>query len=164
MNLSKLFKLQHTLDERIVEEHDLQGKHLFSNKILALQVEISELANETRCFKFWSNKGPSPKEKTLEEYVDCLHFILSLGLEKNYSDVELNLRYDTSDNIELTKHFVNIYIDINDFVVCPSKDNYKTLFEDFLCLGSDLGFSYEEVEKAYCEKNIINHQRQDDGY
>lgn len=164
MNLSKLFQLQHTLDERIVEEHNLQGKHLFPNKILALQVEISELANETRCFKFWSNKGPSPKEKILEEYVDCLHFILSLGLEKNYSDVELNLRYDTSDNVELTKHFVNIYIDINDFVVCSSKDNYKTLFEDFLCLGSDLGFSYEEIEKAYFEKNSINHKRQDDGY
>ncbi|MGY0373741.1 dUTP diphosphatase [Clostridium sp. JNZ J1-5] len=164
MNLSKLFQLQHTLDERIVEEHNLQGKHLFPNKILALQVEISELANETRCFKFWSNKGPSPKEKILEEYVDCLHFILSLGLEKNYSDVELNLRYDTSDNVELTKHFVNIYIDINDFVVCSSKDNYKTLFEDFLCLGSDLDFSYEEIEKAYFEKNSINHKRQDDGY
>ncbi|MEA4826133.1 MAG: dUTP diphosphatase [Clostridium sp.] len=164
MNLSKLFQLQHTLDERIVEEHNLQGKHLFPNKILALQVEVSELANETRCFKFWSNKGPSPKEKILEEYVDCLHFILSLGLEKNYSDVELNLRYDTSDNVELTKHFVNIYIDINDFVVCSSKDNYKTLFEDFLCLGSDLGFSYEEIEKAYFEKNSINHKRQDDGY
>ncbi|KGM96949.1 hypothetical protein Z968_05045 [Clostridium novyi A str. 4552] len=161
MNLDKLFKLQHTLDERIIKEHNLHGESLCSKKILALQVEVSELANETRCFKFWSNKKSSPKETILEEYVDCLHFILSLGLEWNYCDIKLNCKnYDS----ELTEKFNNIYIDINDFVVCPSKDNYKTLFEDFLCLGHDLEFTSEEIEQAYLDKNVINHERQDSGY
>lgn len=161
MNLNKLFQLQHNLDERIIVEHNLHKESLFSKKVLALQVEISELANETRCFKFWSNKGPSNKNIILEEYVDCLHFILSLGLEKNYVNLKPIIRDDDND---LTETFINIYIDINDFVVCSSKDNYKTLFEDFLCLGKNLGFTSEEVENAYLEKNNINHQRQDTGY
>lgn len=163
MNLSKLFELQHNLDIRILKEHNLYDQPLFSKKILALQVEISELANETRCFKFWSNKGPSLKEKILEEYVDCLHFILSLGLEKKFSKdiIDVQLREDES---ELTKRFINIYVDINDFIVCPTLDNYKTLFEDFLSLGASLGFSLTDVEEAYFAKNKINHVRQDTGY
>lgn len=161
MNFIKLFELQQNLDIRILQEHNLQKESLFSKKILALQVEISELANETRCFKFWSNKGPSSKEAILEEYVDCLHFILSLGLEKSYSDIDIELRHDES---ELTEKFINIYVDINDFIICPSMDNYKTLFEDFLCLGASLGFSVSEIENAYYAKNAINHERQDTGY
>lgn len=77
MNLAKLFQLQENLDERIRKEHGLQGESLISKKVLALQVELAELANETRCFKFWSNKKASAKEIILEEYVDCLHFILT---------------------------------------------------------------------------------------
>jgi dimeric dUTPase (all-alpha-NTP-PPase superfamily) len=161
MNFIKLFELQQNLDIRILQEHNLHNEYLFSKKILALQVEISELANETRCFKFWSSKGPSSKETILEEYVDCLHFILSLGLEKNYSNINVELRHDES---ELTEKFINIYVDINDFIVCPSMDNYKTLFEDFLCLGVSLGFSLSEIENAYYAKNVVNHERQDSGY
>ncbi|MCY6485255.1 dUTP diphosphatase [Clostridium aestuarii] len=161
MNLPDLFQLQSKLDKRIIEEHALHQQSLFSKKVLALQVEISELANETRCFKFWSNKGPSAKEAILEEYVDCLHFILSLGLEKNYQDIEVCVSNDYTD---LTEKFVNMYIDINDFVVCTSKDNYKTLFEDFLSLGVNLRFSSEDIENAYYKKNTINHKRQASGY
>lgn len=82
MDLKNLFIMQEKLDQHIMEQHNLYGKPLFSEKLLALQVEIAELANETRCFKFWSNRGPSSKETILEEYVDCLHFILTIGLEK----------------------------------------------------------------------------------
>ncbi|PFR79191.1 dUTPase, partial [Bacillus cereus] len=44
MNLTKIFGMQKVLDTRIVKEHGLEGKNLFYNMILALQVEIGELA------------------------------------------------------------------------------------------------------------------------
>ena len=88
MDLLQLFKLQKELDDRIAKEHDLQPKKLLKEKMLALLVEIGELANETRCFKYWSNKPASEREVILEEYVDGLHFILSigidLGIDKNF--------------------------------------------------------------------------------
>jgi dimeric dUTPase (all-alpha-NTP-PPase superfamily) len=161
MNLANLFQLQENLDNRITKEHGLHGETLLSKKVLALQVELAELANETRCFKFWSNRKPSDRETILEEYVDCLHFILTLGLEKGFTDIQLE---DKELQFDLTTQFLNLYIDINDFVVCSSKDHYITLFEDFLTLGKMFDFTIEEVEAFYYIKNNINHKRQDEGY
>ena len=161
MNLANLFQLQENLDEHIREEHCLHGESLISKKILALQVELAELANETRCFKFWSNKKASDKETILEEYVDCLHFILTLGLEKGFTDIQLE---DKELQCDITSQFLNLYIDINDFIICSSKDHYITLFEDFLTLGKMLGFTTLETEEAYYIKNNVNHKRQDEGY
>src|SRR5690606_21727353 len=91
MNLYKLFKIQAKLDEKIVKEKGLEGQDLLDKKILALQVELGELANCWRGFKYWSNdQEPITKidignsqysivNPLLEEYVDCLHFILSIG-------------------------------------------------------------------------------------
>ncbi|MEX2104164.1 MAG: dUTP diphosphatase, partial [Bacilli bacterium] len=49
MNLQFLFHIQKNLDDRIIEEHGLIREHLLSHKLLALLVELGELANETRC-------------------------------------------------------------------------------------------------------------------
>ncbi|MEK6266598.1 MAG: dUTP diphosphatase [Clostridium sp.] len=161
MNLQKLFQMQSTLDNRILAEHNLEGMNLLHKKILSLQVELGELANETRCFKFWSTKKPSSKDITLEEYVDCLHFILSIGLEKNFTDITLDDKQNTS---ELFQQFLDIYVNISDFIIYSSLDNYLTIFKNFLCLGENLGFSKEDVQNAYFHKNNINHERQDNGY
>lgn len=161
MNLEKLFKLQNELDCRILKEHNLENEPLLQKKLLALQVELGELANETRCFKYWSNKKPSEKEVILEEFVDCLHFILSIGIEKDFNNVSLDLKVP---DYPLTDQFLNIYIDVNDLLISPSKDHYATLFEDFLNLGTSLGFEISEIENAYLRKNLINHERQDNGY
>ena len=86
MNLQKLFAMQDILDQKIRKEHGLERADLFNDKILALYVEVAELANETRCFKYWSHKPSSPREVILEEYVDGFHFLLSLGLECGFAD------------------------------------------------------------------------------
>ncbi|MGK0466508.1 dUTP diphosphatase [Clostridium sp.] len=161
MNLQKLFQMQSTLDNRILTEHNLEGMNLLYKKILSLQVELGELANETRCFKFWSTKQPSSKDITLEEYVDCLHFILSIGIEKKFTDIILDDKQKTS---ELFQQFLDIYVNISDFIISSSLDNYLTIFKNFLCLGKNLGFSNDDIQNAYFYKNNINHERQDNGY
>ena len=161
MNLEKLFRMQKDLDCKILIQHNLEGTTLLRKKILSLQVELGELANETRCFKYWSEKKPSSVEVILEEYVDCLHFILSIGIEKEFYDITPDIR--SSEDL-LTDQFLNIYVDVNDFVICSSKDQYNTLFEDFLSLGISLGFTLILIENAYFKKNAINHERQNNGY
>src|SRR5690625_6269037 len=86
MDWTTLFSMQETLDKHIIDNHQLQQKDLMEEKYLALLVELGELANETRCFKFWSTKPASARKKILEEYVDGVHFILSLGIEKGRSE------------------------------------------------------------------------------
>ncbi len=161
MNLKNLFELQKQLNEEIDYNQELSDYVISRRKMLALHVEIGELANETRCFKYWSNKKPSPKKVILEEYVDALHFILTLGLDRDYTDIDLNPK---DSEYCLTDQFLNLYIDINDMMITASKDHYITLFEDFLTLGMSLGFSDAEIEEAYLKKNKINHIRQANGY
>ena len=53
MNLQKLFEMQAALDAFIEKTQNITHD-VFREKGLALLVELGELANETRCFKFWS--------------------------------------------------------------------------------------------------------------
>lgn len=156
MDFKKLFRLQKDLDMQIIEEHNLKDEALLPQKSLGLQVQVGKLADETRCFKYWSNKSPAKRDIVLEEYVHCLHFILSIGIDNKFDDINPTL---TKYNYNITEQFLDLYIDINDFVICPSLDHYITLFEDFLSLGKNLGFSGLEIENVYIHKNQFNHER-----
>lgn len=208
MDLSKLFEMQRELDERIVREKGLEGQNLLPNKILALQVELGELANEARFFKYWSNdqeprtfeRVPCPtcnpnggryrlfqdgsedpqefcetcagykcidKNPLLEEFADCLHFILSIGLELGIKNIPVGNvpRYQT-----LIEGFLGLFKQVSVLATIPKEDvkvqrvHYSILLDMFVDLGEMLGFSWEEVEEAYIRKNTVNHERQNNGY
>jgi len=162
MNFSILFNMQQELDARIQSQHNLENENLVDRKVLALLVEIGELANETRCFKFWSLKPPASTDIILEEYVDGIHFILSLGLEMKI-DTNMNFE-DRESNKTLTEQFLIVYETVSIFKQDPSVSNYKNMFEEYLLLGKLLGFTSEQIEKAYVSKNEVNHKRQQQGY
>ncbi|HHX37241.1 MAG TPA: hypothetical protein GX717_04585 [Clostridiaceae bacterium] len=202
MNLDKLFKIQAELENRIIEKKGLQGQDLLDKKILALQVELGELANEWRGFKFWSNNqvprlrdykqikckwcngsgddgtGVCPDCKSLgdvykeynpllEEYVDCLHFILSIGLDFGArrlfaNEVDFNIGRRTVKR-NVLKTFNNVFREIADLANVGYR-NYTVLLTEFTTLGDALGFTEEQIEQAYLDKNKINHERQENGY
>src|SRR5690606_9793852 len=147
MNLSKLFEIQRNLDDHIEREHPRQpGEERLAKKILALQVELGELANEWRGFKFWS-KDQEPRIKDykqtkckwcngsgddgtgvcpdckssgdvykeynplLEEYVDCLHFILSIGLEIGVCPDELD--EEPIFCADVIEQFIDLFYDVS---------------------------------------------------
>lgn len=161
MQLKELFAVQKKLNERIVEEHHLDPATLKNKKFLALLTELGELANETRCFKYWSTKPPAPKENILEEYVDTLHFILTIGIDNDFEAVDPE--YDT-ESADLTTHFINLFLAVNELVSVASINSYEILLEDFFALGEALGFTWDEICEAYMAKNQTNHQRQDEHY
>lgn len=83
IRLSELYAKQAILNKRIKNEHNLFDDDLFLDQVLALLVEIGEASNSSRHFKYWST-NQKPKEDLREEFVDVLHFGLSLGLEIGY--------------------------------------------------------------------------------
>jgi dimeric dUTPase (all-alpha-NTP-PPase superfamily) len=163
MKLEKLFHMQKALDAHIEEKHMLQDEELFDRKVLALLVEIGELANETRSFKFWSVKPSSAKEVILEEFVDGVHFILSLGIECGFDTAQMNLNVQESA-VNVTEQFLIVYEMISIFQKSKDFNDYIKLFESYLQLASLLGFKYEEIERAYFQKNEVNYQRQQNNY
>lgn len=166
MNLSKLFEMQKVLDDRIIREKGVEGQDLLPNTILALQVELGELANEWRGFKHWSNDREPRREKMLVEYVDCLHFILSLNLSEN-PDIPYDhpwYTYDLDDGETVVLQFQRCFDDISQFHIDGDVYNIHELMRDFLSLGRILGFTWDEIEQAYMAKNAVNHERQATGY
>lgn len=161
MNMRQLFDIQKQLDETILRNHELYNKDLVPAKILALEVELGELANETRCFKFWSKKPSSPKTVILEEYVDCLHFLLSIGLDEGFDNAQILMKSNPRD---LVQQFQEIFRKSSVFYQSLKEEDYVDLFEGFLSLGRKLGFTWEDIEEGYLLKNQINHQRQAEGY
>ncbi|MGG3798963.1 dUTP diphosphatase [Metabacillus fastidiosus] len=169
MNLTKLFKAQKVLRERIIKQHNLEGKNLLPNMLLALQVELGELANETRCFKHWSKKGPSEQKVILEEYVDGVHFILEIGIELGLelSETGSSKVAVQFDGDETNTQFRLIYKFLSDLDFCSVDEKelyYKQVVSHFIGLGQMLGFTEEQIEQAYFTKNQINHERQEQGY
>jgi len=161
MNIQQLFMMQKELDDFIEQNQNIQ-QDVFQEKGLALMVELAELANETRCFKFWSTKGPSAREVILEEYVDSIHFILSLGLLKNYTTIE---KWPViEEQRHLTATFLETQGAILAFIQQPTEDRYLAIWQCYGLLAYNLGFTFEDVVRAYIEKNQENYNRQRTGY
>lgn len=161
MNWSKLFEMQRNLDAYIIENHQLENEFLFEEKILALLVELGELANETRCFKFWSTKEGAGREIVLEEYVDNIHFLLSLGIEKQYEFKKVEI-IETSNHA--TEQFNEVFRLAVKFYEEQSEIAYQELASGYIQLASLLGFTEQDIMKAYIEKNEVNYERQKSGY
>ena len=106
MELKQLLAMQNDLDNYIIKSKHLEGlepKVRLSNTIHALFVEIGEFSNETRVFKHWSNKGMSDKAIMLEEYVDGLHFFLSIANQLEFSAEDIEKAYAEKWNVNFKR-------------------------------------------------------------
>lgn len=161
LDLSTCSQLQATLDERIMAQHHQTRSTTFQKRILALIVEIAELANETRSFKYWSLKGPSSNEVLLEEFSDTLHFILSLGLDLG---IEQPILDTNKSEKSLSELFIQWTYEATQLSQNFTVDQFNLCFTLMGQVGDALGFSDQDVINSYLQKNTKNHQRQSEAY
>ncbi len=163
IDLTKIFDQQRELDKEIHAKHHVSYRTINRELKLALLVELGELANEIRSFKFWSEKGPSPKEKVLEEYVDGLHFITSICIRYIVSPKFETKRFlkKYENPREITKAFVWLFRK-----TCNINTAWKARYwyMNYLKFGFRLGFSMQDIMEAYEKKNQVNHNRQKNHY
>jgi dimeric dUTPase (all-alpha-NTP-PPase superfamily) len=96
----------------------------------------------------------------LEEYVDGIHFILSIGLERKYSKF-IHALFEMPKDVPSSIHDLSEDIFNNPI---NSAGKWLKLLEDYLMMGYKLGFTDKQVRDAYVEKNKVNHVRQATGY
>lgn len=161
IDLKDLYLKQAELDKTIADNHNIDYPSTHRRRTLALLVELGELANTTRCFKFWSNKGPEEKERILDEYADGLHFILSLGIELGIKQTDY---YVEDDNKDLTDALLATYEAIIELINNNSIMNYFKAMYSYLLILYKLGFTYEEAHEAYLKKLQVNYHRQETNY
>lgn len=159
--LDELFLAQAKLDQTIADNHHITYKTTRPRRIMACLVEIGELANATRCFKYWSNKGKEADEIVLDEYADGLHFFLSLGVDINTSKKTYHI---TNHLDNLTDQFLLIYHRLDEFRKKQDDASYIRAFQAFLNLLPLLGYKWTDLKEAYYKKLGVNYNRQETNY
>lgn len=121
----------------------------------------------------------------LEEYIDSLHFFLSLAIQKGwekqlyvYEEAILDLQEEGFDGglsgvyLEMIYYLNKSYMENNrneeiekTFNKTVQEFNFNTAWFLFIAIGLiGFDFSWEQIFKAYVDKNKINHERQENGY
>lgn len=147
MNIKKMLEAQKELDKANMEKSGLTEYPLEMVQT-AYRVELGELLQEWKQFKFWKlNKGEIDREKMLEEWADCMHFALSLFIQEEIEE-DISEYCSYLETYEIIERCFNLYF----------------VLENTLALGLKLGYTLEELEKAYWRKNKINWERIEGGY
>lgn len=107
----------------------------------------------------------------LEEYVDCLHFILSIGNElgigAEHEKMKQFVRMEKLEYSTVTELFTGAFEEFSRLATLRGlidEMNYVFGFLRFLNIGANLGFTWEQIEQAYYDKNKVNFERQANGY
>ena len=161
IDLTNLYQKQAQLDARIAANHHVTYATTRERRILALLVEIGEFANATRCFKYWSNKASEDIAVVLDEYVDGLHFFLSLGIDIKASK---SIYHYTKHADNLTKQILETYRLSALFYKNQDEKSYIKAFQSFINIVPLLKVRWSTIEKAYYKKLGENYSRQDHNY
>lgn len=154
---------------REVEEHSCiqcKGAGLVRDVVLFKNDNGNKLKFCPRC-------GGSGVVKTtnnlLEEYVDCLHFILSIGNDLQVKDFDLCV-FDSVKSWSVVNYFNYTFSKVVSLAgsLQSKKDcivyDYHSAIKTIVRLGHKLDFTEEQIEEAYWKKYEINKQRQVSGY
>jgi len=161
MELSVLFEKQATFENEIIANTSIKEDAVGEDNILeilflALQVKIGELANLTKCYKYFKVKPNLPKHKLMVRYTDALRYLLSIGNRHQFNMIQtsdLNTQIEIEDIIQI---FSNLYDDIsllkrnirNDHYV-EGLNIYIKIFSLFVYLGQQLGLSNQEIQQHF---------------
>ncbi len=153
---------QKELDAFIKDNAEINSEQRYwEDRIIALMVELGEVSNEIRFFKYWSKKPASEKEVIIDELVDCLHFAFSLGntLENKQWVIGMD---------DMKRPMPIIYFELIGKLQRLVNEKDVILFRSMLfnlCeIAFHLGYSMEDIEVAYDIKNKVNYDRQNSGY
>lgn len=155
--LKELLEMQKAYDNAVMAEHGLVYNYEIAEKVkIACLVEVGEFLNELPSkFKYWKKSAKDNREKALVEYVDALHFQMSL-----FNHYRLNIS-DVPDYDKCIENFSTLSHKLRLCNSCYDKvEGITKLFS----IGNYLGFTWDEIYKAYKAKNQVNYERLANGY
>lgn len=163
--IKKMLQMQAKLDEAIMKEYELAEIDK-KNLGFAILDEVGELTHELKGDWCWWKKSQEPvdEEKVLGELVDIWHFVLSYQNHFDSGEEELRAEEQMIDNA------ITYFCEIKAFktgiiyLLADLTSINSNKLERLIAITEYLGFTIEDVHKAYCDKNKINYQRLKEGY
>lgn len=164
--IKEMLQMQAKLDEEIMKEYGLT--EIDETKLsFAILDEVGELTHELKGnWCWWKKTQPKvDKSKVLGELVDVWHFVLSYT--NNFDDGESmfdtgTYEFDRGYKYYLSKTHFNKNALTNLF--SELIDSWLEKLVILVVITEYLGFTIEDVHKAYCDKNKVNYQRLKEGY
>lgn len=162
--MKNLQKKQNKLDIFIYESNGIKdvGEIEFE-KLTALDIELGELANEIKFFKYWKKDKYIDRLKVIEEACDCFHFILSLA-----NDSEVNLQVIPYGSFARDIGTLYRYMKATIWKDIYLDDNWefglKRVLMLLVAMIEELDFTYNDLIREYDRKYEINIKRQKEGY
>jgi dimeric dUTPase (all-alpha-NTP-PPase superfamily) len=169
-DLKKLALIQDELDQAILKRHNIQ-EDVSNRLVIAFKVEFGEFLNEHKFFKFWKvDRTPNTKavrtpammeeyNPLLEEFVDGIHFLLSIGNQRKY--LKYTHAFEAIDRDTDSLEYLAMEIFNNPI---NSAGRWLQVVSDYLYFGHLVGITPLDIEQAYLIKNVENHRRQQNGY
>ena len=163
--IKEMLQMQAKLDEAIMKEYGLT-EIKEENLRMAILDEVGELTHELKGNWCWWKKTQKPvdNEKVLEELVDVWHFVLSYQNHFNCGEKGLcgfSIEKESVD--DYLKQLRTEVVTFLSLLICLVRFKL-TIISLLIAITEYLGFTIEDVYKAYCDKNKINYERLERGY
>ncbi|AUF83437.1 dUTP diphosphatase [Mesoplasma syrphidae] len=158
-----LSEQQKKLDNYIGQKWNLQNDEtILKKRMVAFLVELGEYANEERSFKFWSQKPEAELNVQLDEYIDGIHFLISIGNQIGYDfNTYQSTDFGIDNNIDIYLTLISMF---SEFIKTRDFETYEDLLNIYLQICEAKIYSETEIIEAYKLKNAINFKRQDNNY
>lgn len=164
-NLKWLQQKQLELDKYILKKNNLTTQQTYEKRKIAFIVELCEFINEQRGFKYWSKKPASSINILLEEYIDGIHFLISIANTLNFDFKDFNYKkLENFKNLSISDLFLMVLDQFNSFCKNNTIDNFVEAFNLYLMIFEKLDCSEQFLIDIYSRKNEINFLRQDNNY
>ena len=151
---NKIYNENKKLDKIFLDVYGNSEDIILKNK-LELLVELGELCNESKCFKYWSKKEAN-KELVLEEYADVLLMIFYFFREL---DISLEEEFPKENNLNLIDEFIYLFNIMAKFKEEYNKNILKDIFISTIRLGKLLNFTHKEIINSCLNKINIDKER-----
>ncbi|QNP18248.1 dUTP diphosphatase (plasmid) [Bacillus pumilus] len=159
--------------ERLIDCSACNGTGDMNYQRIAEDAEGSGGHEYIKCEECHGEGTEGIKNPLLEEYADCLHFFLSIAIKKGWHLYLLEESIEDFQRegfegglsgafLKMQWHLLNSQMFSDEYT---KESNFRLAWWLFIAIGIvGFGFTLDQIEAAYMDKNAVNHQRQQEGY
>ena len=145
-DVAKLYQVYINREIQVAKNEILNTTRI-NQKILSFLHDLSEVALESRCYLFWEKEEPVNHQQLLENYLEGLTMLMSIGYELRIDSIKNHT--EIPENQDLYSLFFKIYQSILNIQKQYSSEDYQNTIDDYFTLGFKLGIDIDEIIDNY---------------
>ena len=144
--VAKLYQVYINRELQTTKNEVLNVQRL-NQKILAFLLDLGQVAEDSRCYLFWEKDEPIDHQQLLEDYLEGLTMLMSIGYELRIDSIKNHSEIPSPTDIYSL--FFKIYHSILKVQSHYSSEDYQNTIDDYFTLGFQLNIQIEEILNSY---------------